>query len=88
MDADATIPAQSKDTVRTCQDNLPYVYNADHSFPQEGTYQITFPGVRWNGCDSTVDVTLIVENPQVVIRQQGDYCDLFSSNLIPETESC
>ena len=87
VDADATILAQSKDTVKTCQENLPYVYNADYSFPQAGTYQVVFPGASWNGCDSIVDATLIVENPQVVIQQQGDYCDQFSANLIAETEA-
>ena len=87
VDADATVPTYGTDTVRACQGNLPYVYNADYSFPQEGTYQVVFPGVSWNGCDSIVDVTLIVENPQVVIRQQGDYCDQFSSKLIAETEA-
>ncbi len=87
VDPDATIQAHTTDVVRTCQENLPYVYNADYSFPQAGTYQVVFPGAAWNGCDSLVDVTLIVENPQVVIQQQGDYCDQFSSNLIAETEA-
>jgi len=87
VDPDATIQAHTTDIVRTCQENLPYVYNADYSFAQEGTYQVVFPGASWNGCDSLVDVTLIVENPQVVIQQQGDYCDQFSSNLIAETEA-
>ncbi len=87
VDSDATIQAHTTDTVRTCQENLPYVYNADYSFPQAGTYQVVFPEAAWNGCDSLVDATLIVENPQVVIQQQGDYCDQFSSNLIAETEA-
>jgi len=87
VDPDATIQAHTTDTARTCQENLPYVYNADYSFAQAGTYQAVFPEASWNGCDSLVDVTLIVENPQVVIQQQGDYCDQFSSNLIAETEA-
>jgi len=87
VDQDATIGANTTDTVKTCHENLPYVYNADYSFAQEGTYQVVFETASWNGCDSLVDVAVIVENPQVVIQQQGDYCDQFSANLIAETEA-
>ena len=64
VNPDATVEPNGTDTGSTCHENLPYVYNADYSFPQEGTYQVVFPRAAWNGCDSIVAVTLVVENPK------------------------
>lgn len=91
LDTSAMKAVNGVDTVRTCQEKLPYVYDAatfgtDYSWMAEGTRSVVYPGAAWNGCDSIVKVTMIVENPEVKITQQQDFCDEFRTVLVATTE--
>lgn len=80
------------DTIYTCEEKLPYVYDAAYfgdtqSWSTEGTRRVKYESLGWNGCDSLVDVTLIIRKPKVNVVFDLDYCDEFTTTLSAETES-
>ena len=79
-------PITTTDTVITCEENLPVIFDAatfgdQHTWHDAGTRQVVYPGVRWNECDSTVNVTMIVQKPQITVQSSVDFCDEFSTTL-------
>ena len=55
----------SVDTITVSEDMLPYVYDPEHfgdtyTWSSAGTRRVIYEGQTWNGCDSIVDVTLVV----------------------------
>jgi len=83
-------PIETKDTIITCEEHLPVIFDQAtfgdlYTWHDAGTRQVTYPGVRWNGCDSTVRVTLIVQKPVAQITQGDDFCDAFSTTLTAES---
>lgn len=76
----------SVDTVVTCEEKLPYLFDQAYfgdtqSWSTEGTRRVNYQGLAWNGCDSLVDVTLIVRKPTVEVVFDLDYCDEFRTTL-------
>jgi gliding motility-associated-like protein len=79
------------DTVYTCEEKLPYVYDSQYfgetqTWSTEGTRRVNYEALAWNGCDSLVDVTLIVRKPKVEIAFDLDYCDAFTTTLSAESD--
>lgn len=92
LDMSAVEEVFGKDTVYTCEENLPYTYDAAYfgdsqSWSTEGTRRVKYESLAWNGCDSLVDVTLYIRKPKVTIAFDLDYCDEFTTTLTAETES-
>lgn len=86
LNEDATQTALGKDTIFTCEENLPIIYDQpnlgnDYVWHDAGTRRVTYAGARENGCDSLVDVTLIVQKPRVEISSGADFCDEFTTTL-------
>lgn len=86
LSEDAIEQAFGKDTIYTCEENLPYIFDQatfgnDYTWHDAGTRRVTYPGANWNGCDSLVDVTLIVQKPRVDIAVGADFCDAFATTL-------
>lgn len=77
---------QAVDTIITCEENLPVIFDAahfgdQHTWHDAGTRQVVYEGVRWNGCDSIVNVTMIVQKPQITVQANEDFCDEFVTTL-------
>lgn len=92
LDLSATQDVSNSDTVYTCEERLPYVYDSEYfgdaqTWSTEGTRRVNYEGLAWNGCDSLVDVTLIVRKPKVEIAFDLDYCDAFTTTLTAESET-
>ena len=86
MDLSAIRDTLTNDTIYTCEEKLPYVYDEAYfgdtqTWSTEGTRRVRYESLSWNGCDSLVDVTLIVRKPKVEISFDLDYCDAFSTTL-------
>ena len=91
LDLKAIRDTLTKDTVYTCEEKLPYVFDRayfgeTHTWATEGTRRVTYDTLAWNGCDSIVDVTLIVRKPKVEITSDPEYCEAFTTNLSVECE--
>ena len=91
LDLSAIRDTLTKDTVYTCEEKLPYVFDRayfgeTHTWATEGTRRVTYDTLAWNGCDSLVDVTLIVRKPKVEIISDPEYCEAFTTNLTVECE--
>ena len=91
LDLKAIRDTMTKDTVYTCEEKLPYVFDRayfgeTHTWATEGTRRVTYDTLAWNGCDSIVDVTLIVRKPKVEITSDPEYCEAFTTNLTVECE--
>jgi len=91
LDMSAIEKVYGKDTVKTCEEKLPYVYDPNYfedtqTWSTEGTRRVNYEGLAWNGCDSLVDVTLIIQKPKVDIVFDLDYCDEFKTTLSAITE--
>ena len=91
LDMSAIEKVFGKDTVKTCEEKLPYVYDPNYfentqSWSTEGTRRVNYQGLAWNGCDSLVDVTLIIQKPKVDIVFDLDYCDEFKTTLSAVTD--
>ena len=89
LDLKAIRDTLTKDTVYTCEEKLPYVFDrayfgTTHTWSTEGTRRVTYDTLAWNGCDSIVDVTLYVRKPKVDITSDPDYCEAFTTNLTAE----
>lgn len=89
LDLSAIRDTMTKDTVYTCEEKLPYVFDRayfgeTHTWATEGTRRVTYDTLAWNGCDSIVDVTLIVRKPKVEITSDPEYCEAFTTNLTAE----
>ena len=89
LDLKAIRDTMTKDTVYTCEEKLPYVFDRayfgeTHTWATEGTRRVTYDTLAWNGCDSIVDVTLIVRKPKVEITSDPEYCEAFTTNLTAE----
>ena len=90
LDLKAIRDTMTKDTVYTCEEKLPYVFDRayfgeTHTWATEGTRRVTYDTLAWNGCDSIVDVTLIVRKPKVEITSDPEYCEAFTTNLTAES---
>ncbi len=86
LDLSAIRDTLTNDTIYTCEEKLPYVYDEAYfgdtqTWSTEGTRRVRYESLSWNGCDSLVDVTLIVRKPKVEISFDLDYCDAFSTTL-------
>lgn len=91
LDMTATENSSATDTVSTCEEKLPFVYDSQYfgetqTWSTEGTRRVNYETLAWNGCDSLVDVTLIVRKPKVEIAFDLDYCDAFTTTLSAESE--
>lgn len=91
LDLSALEQSYGKDTVRTCEEKLPVVYDPEYfgdtqTWSTEGTRRVRYQSLAWNGCDSLVDVTLIVQKPKVEVVFDLDYCDEFKTTLSAVTE--
>ncbi|MCQ2284789.1 MAG: gliding motility-associated C-terminal domain-containing protein, partial [Bacteroidales bacterium] len=89
IEPDAVGESTNVDTVYTCEENLPIIYDqatlgTEYTWHDAGTRRVTYPAASWNGCDSLVDVTLIVQKPQVEIAIGADFCDEFTTTLTAE----
>ena len=90
LDLKAIRDTMTKDTVYTCEEKLPYVFDQayfgeNHTWSTEGTRRVTYDNLAWNGCDSIVDVTLYIRKPKVEITSDPDYCEAFTTNLTAES---
>lgn len=91
LDLSCTEPSSGTDTVYTCEEKLPYVYDPGYfgdsqSWSTEGTRRVNYEALAWNGCDSLVDVTLVVRKPRVEVAFDLDYCDAFTTTLSTVSE--
>lgn len=91
LDMTCIDPVFKTDTVYTCEERLPYIYDSGYfgdtqTWSTEGTRRVNYEGLAWNGCDSLVDVTLIVRKPKVDIAFDLDYCDAFTTTLTAESD--
>ena len=92
LDTSALEKVLDTDTIYTCEEKLPYRYDPAYfgdtqEWSTEGTRRVTYQNLAWNGCDSLVDVTLIIRKPKVDITFDLDYCDEFTTTLTAETTS-
>ena len=86
LDLSAIRDTLTKDTVYTCEEKLPFIFDQAYfgdtqTWSTEGTRRVLYQSMAWNGCDSLVDVTLIIRKPKVEISFDLDYCDAFSTTL-------
>lgn len=91
LDLSAIDSVLTKDTIKTCEEKLPVVYDPeyfgqDQTWNTEGTRRVKYEGLAWNGCDSLVDVTLMIRKPKVEIVFDLDFCDEFTTTLAANTE--
>ncbi len=89
LDLKAIRDTLTYDTIYTCEEKMPYVFDRayfgeNQIWNSEGTRRVTYNDTAWNGCDSIVDVTLIVRKPKVEITSDPDFCEAFSTNLTAE----
>lgn len=89
LDLSAIRDTLTKDTVYTCEEKLPYVFDRayfdeTHTWSTEGTRRVNYESMAWNGCDSLVDVTLFIRKPKVEITSDPEYCEAFTTNLTAE----
>lgn len=94
LDMSCVEKVYSTDTVYTCEEKLPYVYDPAYfgnthtwNSGDSATRRVIYQNLAWNGCDSVVDVTLIVQKPKVSVAFDLDYCDEFTTTLTAVTES-
>ena len=94
LDMSALEESLSTDTVYTCEEKLPYVYDPAYfgnthtwNSGDSATRRVIYQNLAWNGCDSVVDVTLIVQKPKVSVAFDLDYCDEFTTTLTAVTAS-
>ena len=92
LDLSALQEAMGTDTVYTCEEKLPFVFDPNYfgdtqSWSTEGTRRVTYDHGADNGCDSLVDVTLYIRKPKVTVAYDLDYCDEFTTTLSAITES-
>lgn len=88
LDTSAVATHYSADTIKTCEENLPYIY-APAILPEDehpawstpGNYELTYPEASDNGCDSVARIRFDVETPIVTISSDIDYCDNFYTIL-------
>lgn len=90
LNPDFIQPVSSTDTIITCEEHLPVIFDQAtfgdlYTWHDAGTRDVKYEGVRWNGCDSTVRVTLIVQKPLASVSQGDDFCDAFSTLLTAES---
>ena len=82
------------DTIITCEER--YVYDPGtfgdfYTWTSPGTRTVRYENAAWNGCDSLVKVTYIIQKPHInQLLYTDEYCDEFSTtlyadaNMIPE----
>lgn len=91
LDMSAIEKVYTQDTIKTCEQKLPVVYDPayfgeDQTWSTEGTRRVNYQGLAWNGCDSLVDVTLMIRKPKVDIVFDLDFCDEFTTTLAASTD--
>jgi gliding motility-associated-like protein len=92
LDLSALQKSFGTDTVYTCEEKLPVVYDPNYfgdtqTWSTEGTRRVKYESLAWNGCDSLVDVTLFIRKPKVTVAFDLDFCDEFTTTLSAESES-
>ena len=92
LDLSAIEKVYSTDTVKTCEEKLPVVFDPEYfgetqTWSTEGTRRVNYQSLAWNGCDSLVDVTLIIQKPKVDVVFDLDYCDEFKTTLSASTDA-
>ena len=74
-----------KDTIITCEERIVYdpaTFGDLYTWTSPGTRTVTYTGASWNGCDSLVKVTYIMQQPKVnAVIPSVEYCDEFSTTL-------
>ena len=74
-----------RDTIITCEERVVYdpaTFGDFYTWTSPGTRTVTYTGASWNGCDSLVKVTYIMQQPKVnAVIPSVEYCDEFSTTL-------
>ena len=74
-----------KATIITCEERIVYdpaTFGDLYTWTSPGTRTVTYTGASWNGCDSLVKVTYIMQQPKVnAVIPSVEYCDEFSTTL-------
>ena len=74
-----------RDTIITCEERVVYdpaTFGDLYTWTSPGTRTVTYTGACWNGCDSLVKVTYIMQQPKVnAVIPSVEYCDEFSTTL-------
>ncbi len=85
LDSSYVTPKFATDTIITCEES--YTYDPErfgdlYTWSSPGTRPVIYEGGAWNDCDSTVEVTYIVQKPRVnAILTSNEYCDEFQTTL-------
>ena len=92
LDMSALEKSFGADTVYTCEEKLPYVFDPEYfgdsqTWSTEGTRRVVYESQAWNGCDSVADITLVIRKPKVTVAFDLDYCDEFTTTLSAVTTS-
>ena len=82
------------DTIITCEERIVYdqaTFGDQYTWTTAGTRMVRYPDAAWNGCDSLVKVTYIIQKPHInQLLYTDEYCDEFSTtlyadaNMVPE----
>lgn len=78
-------PAEKTDTIINCEETVVYdaaTFGNTYTWNSPGTRPVVYQGATWNGCDSTVMVTYIVQKPRINEVLSSDvFCDEFYTTL-------
>ena len=73
------------DTIITCEERIVYdpaTFGDQYTWTTAGTRMVRYPDAAWNGCDSLVKVTYIIQKPHInQLLYTDEYCDEFSTTL-------
>ena len=73
------------DTIITCEEKIVYdaaTFGDQYTWTTPGTRLVRYQGAAWNGCDSLVKVTYIIQKPHInQLLYTDEYCDEFSTTL-------
>lgn len=73
------------DTIITCEEKVVYdpaTFGDFYTWTSAGTRMVRYANAAWNGCDSLVKVTYIIQKPHInQLLYTDEYCDEFSTTL-------
>ena len=73
------------DTIITCEEKIVYdaaTFGDQYTWTTPGTRLVRYQDAAWNGCDSLVKVTYIIQKPHInQLLYTDEYCDEFSTTL-------
>ncbi len=85
FDETMVTPGEATDTITTCEETIVYdaaTFGNTYTWNSPGTRPVVYTGASWNGCDSTVKVTYILQKPRInSILTSDEYCDEFYTTL-------